>query len=104
MTTVIQALETSDSEGNWILQHSGHTMDVHINLYRQMSDLIKCTKVAKLLLIQDFGVVSEYVGKSQRDIQMNDVIPCDQTAASGGNPQDATDENPQNATDEFHIH
>ncbi|XP_033731339.1 uncharacterized protein LOC117320961 isoform X2 [Pecten maximus] len=81
MATMVQALDTNEAERSWIVQHLGHSMDVHMNHYRQTSDLIERTEVAKLLLIQDFGVVSKYVGKKLKDIQLDDIIPSAPEAA-----------------------
>ena len=54
----------------WITEHLGHTLDVHKLHYRLTSDVIKRMQVAKLLLIQDFVVVKQFVDKSLEDIQI----------------------------------
>ena len=53
-----------------MVDHLGHTMDVHRVHYRQTSDLLERVDVAKILLIQDMGLVSKYRGKRIEDIQL----------------------------------
>jgi hypothetical protein len=45
-------------------------MDVHRIYYRQTSDIIERVDVAKLLLLQDLGLVGQFAGKRLKDIQM----------------------------------
>lgn len=52
------------------MTHLGHNMDVHMAHYRQTSDLLERVQVAKLLLIQDMGVVGKFVGKKLEEIQL----------------------------------
>lgn len=66
-----QALDTSEAERSWIIQHLGHNMDVHLHHYRQTSDVLERTEVAKISLIQDFGIVPQYVGRKLSDIQLD---------------------------------
>lgn len=66
-----QALDTSEAERSWIMQHLGHNMDVHLHHYRQTSDVLERTEVATILLIQDFGIVPHYVGRKLSDIQLD---------------------------------
>ena len=54
----------------WITEHLGHTLDVHKLHYRLTSDVIERMQMAKLLLIQDFGVVKQFVDKSLEAIQI----------------------------------
>ncbi|OWF39284.1 hypothetical protein KP79_PYT22704 [Mizuhopecten yessoensis] len=82
MATMIQSLDTNESEMQWILQHLGHTMDVHKTHYRQTSDLLERVEVAKVLLIQDFGMVHKFVGKQLKDIQMEEIVPGDMDASA----------------------
>lgn len=65
-----QAIDTKEAERQWIVNHLGHTMNIHLTHYRQTSDLLERVQVAKLLLIQDFGVVNSFVGKRLEDIQL----------------------------------
>ncbi len=53
----------------WVC-HLGHTLDVHRNHYRHMSDSIERIKIAKLLLVQDLGVVGENHGRNIDDISL----------------------------------
>ncbi|CAG2222876.1 unnamed protein product [Mytilus edulis] len=75
MATMMQSLDITENQRQWILDHLGHTMDVHRVHYRQTSDLIERVHVSKLLLIQDFGKVKDFVGKKLEDIQLQDIVP-----------------------------
>ena len=66
-----QALNTSETERQWVIDHLGHTMDVHRIHYRQTSDMLERADVAKILLIQDLGLVGKYRGKRLEDIQLD---------------------------------
>lgn len=46
-------------------------MDIHGVHYRQTSDLLERVDVAKILLIQDMGLVGKYLGKKLQHIQLN---------------------------------
>ena len=50
-------------------EHFGHTVDVHRNFYKARSDVLERTEIAKILLMQDFGQVKNFVGKKLKDIQ-----------------------------------
>nr|XP_034331453.1 uncharacterized protein LOC117690845 isoform X2 [Crassostrea gigas] len=84
MATMVQALDTSEAERSWIIQHLGHNMDVHLHHYRQTSDVLERTEVAKILLIQDFGIVPHYVGRKLSDIQLDDIISTGESTSDVG--------------------
>lgn len=53
------------------MDHLGHTMDVHRVHYRQTSDIIERVDIAKLLMIQDMGLVGRFKGKKLEEIQFD---------------------------------
>lgn len=55
---------------DWVMDHLGHTMNVHRIHYRQTSDVLERVDIAKILLIQDLGFVSNCRGKRLQDIQI----------------------------------
>ena len=61
---------------DWACQHMGHTMDVHKLHYRARSDVLERIEIAKILLIQDLGVVDKYIGKKLEDIQFEGILYC----------------------------
>lgn len=63
-------MNTTEAERQWVLDHMGHTMNVHKVHYRQTSDVLERVDVAKVLLIQDLGLVGKYQGKRIQDIQI----------------------------------
>ena len=64
-------MNTTEAERQWVVDHLGHTVDVHRVHYRQTSDVIERVDVAKLLLIQDLGLVGKFKGMRLQDIQLN---------------------------------
>lgn len=68
---IFQVVNLSRSELDWVCDHLGHTVDVHRTHYRARSDVIERVEVAKLLMIQDRGVVNQFVGKTLKDIQFS---------------------------------
>lgn len=62
-------MDLKPSELNWVCDHLGHTVDVHKEHYRCRSNVIERIEIAKVLLLQDTGMVKNFVGKSLKDIQ-----------------------------------
>ncbi len=58
----------SPQQLEWVCDHLGHTLNVHKEYYAQTSDILERVQVAKLLLIQDNGLVGRYHGKRLQDI------------------------------------
>lgn len=56
MATVLQLLDMTPAELEWVTEHLGHTADVHKTWYRQEASTIKLTKVATLLMAKHKGV------------------------------------------------
>ena len=50
---------------NQVYNHLGHTYDVHRDFYRQYDSIAERLDIAKLLILQDQNMVSEYI-KDQR--------------------------------------
>ncbi|XP_062622394.1 uncharacterized protein LOC134283885 [Saccostrea cucullata] len=71
MANMLQSLDTTENERQWIVDHLGHTMNIHKQHYRQTSDILELVEVAKLLLIQDLNIVHRFKGKQLKDIQIN---------------------------------
>lgn len=64
MATMLQSFDTTENERQWVIEYLGHTMKIHLSYYRQTSDILERVEIAKLLLIQDMGLVSQYRGNS----------------------------------------
>ena len=58
----------------WVLNHLGHTLDVHKIHYRQTSSVVERIQIAKILLLQDNNRVQEFANKSLREIQLTDLV------------------------------
>jgi len=53
MATVLQLLDMTNAELEWVTEYLGHTADVHKNWYRQEASTVELTKVAKVLMAKD---------------------------------------------------
>ena len=74
---LLQALDMKEHEIQWVTNHLGHTLDVHKIHYRQTSDTLERTQVAKLLLLQDHDKLGIFFNKNLSDIQMQGkVVLC----------------------------
>ena len=60
-----------------ILDHMGHSWDVHRDYYRQYSSVVERLDVAKLLLIQDTNRVNEYRRKGMTEIDIRALHDAD---------------------------
>ncbi|XP_060584452.1 uncharacterized protein LOC132740548 isoform X2 [Ruditapes philippinarum] len=74
MATVTQVLDLKENQMQWVLNHLGHTMDVHKIHYRATSDIIERTQIAKILLLQDQGRVGEFRNQCLDDIELEDIV------------------------------
>ncbi|XP_038063286.1 uncharacterized protein LOC119733978 [Patiria miniata] len=90
MATISQVVNLSRSELDWVCDHLGHTVDVHRTHYRARSDVIERIEVAKLLLIQDKGIVNQFVGKTLQDIQFSDIVFPPESPDQHHNPPQAS--------------
>lgn len=64
-----QVLGLEKSEFDWLCRHLGHTTRIHLDHYRATSNVIERIDVAKVLLMQDNGLIKQCAGKSLADIQ-----------------------------------
>ncbi|KAJ8017713.1 hypothetical protein HOLleu_44683 [Holothuria leucospilota] len=70
MATMSQGLNISPQEQQWIVDHMGHTLDIHHIHYRSTLDVIERIDVTKLLLLMDCGQISRFKGKKLEEIQL----------------------------------
>ncbi|XP_063965463.1 uncharacterized protein LOC135156624 [Lytechinus pictus] len=73
MATMIQGLDVTPQQQRWIIDHLGHTLDVHHIHYRATSDLLERIDIAKLLLMMDFGKIADFKGQKIQDIQLDEL-------------------------------
>ena len=66
MAKVLQLLDMTNAELDWMTEHLGHTQDVHRQWYRREASTIEFTKVAKLLTAKDNNV--NFKNKKMTDI------------------------------------
>lgn len=74
MATLTQAMNLSTTQLDWVCRHLGHTKQVHLENYRQMSAFLERVRVGKLLLMQDLNVHGNYVGKQLKDVDFTEII------------------------------
>lgn len=61
----------SDAQLKWVCDHLGHTPQVHLRSYRNLSGFIERSQVAKLMLIEDLDLTSKFKGKCIDDVEAN---------------------------------
>lgn len=60
-------------EQQWLMNHLGHSLDIHKIHYRQTSGVIERVDIAKLMLLQEFDIAGKYAGKKLGDIDMQGI-------------------------------
>jgi hypothetical protein len=66
----LQVFDLSPQQMMWLTNHLGHTMDVHKIHYRLTSGLIERVDIAKMMLMQEHGLISTYAGRKLEDIDL----------------------------------
>ena len=66
-------LHVQDTEKEHVLQHMGHSWDIHKIFYRQTSDVIERLDIAKLLLMQDQNLIDENRRKTLQEIELKNL-------------------------------
>jgi len=66
----LQIFDLSPQEQQWLVNHLGHSLDVHKIHYRQTSGIIERVDIAKLMLMQEFNVAGKYAGKKLENIDL----------------------------------
>jgi len=69
-------MNLNDGELGWLCQHLGHELKIDKDFYRQHEGVVEVTKVGKMLLAVDAGVVSRFSGKKLSDISLQGLINC----------------------------
>lgn len=54
----------------WVVSHLGHSIDIHKEFYRQTSADIERMQIAKLLLIQDYGLGARFAQQPLEKIEL----------------------------------
>lgn len=62
VATVCQLFNMSENECDWLARHLGHDIKVHRIFYRMHDNAIELTKISRLLLAVDNGVVNRFAG------------------------------------------
>ena len=63
--------DITPQQQQWIVDHMGHSLNVHNIHYKCTSDIIERTDIAKLLLLMDSRQISKYKGKKLEEIQID---------------------------------
>ncbi len=61
----------SDAQMKWLCNHLGHTRQVHLRHYHNLSGFIERSQVARLFLIQDLDLTGKFKGKNLDDVDAN---------------------------------
>ena len=63
-------MDMDSSELKIVADHMGHDVSIHCNIYREQSSILQRTKVARLLIAMENGMVSKFAGKSLENIEL----------------------------------
>ena len=66
-----QLLNLNDTELEWVVRHLGHSKLTHLSNYRLSSSTIERTKVAKLLVLLDNGLLGDAQGGNLTDADLD---------------------------------
>ena len=61
----------SDAQMKWVCDHLGHTPQVHLRSYRNLSGFIERSQITKLMLIEHFDLTATFKGKNIDDVDAN---------------------------------
>ena len=74
MATMTQALALNDFQFQHVLKHLGHSRKVHLENYRLQAPAIERLEIAKILLMQDRGVQSNFRDKPLSEISYEEIL------------------------------
>ena len=74
MATMTQALALNDFQFQHVLKHMGHSRKVHLENYRLQAPAIERLEIAKILLMQDRGVQSNFRDKPLSEISYEEIL------------------------------
>lgn len=58
----------TDSELKIVCDHLGHNINIHADVYRLQSTVLERTKVAKVLIAAENGMIGRFQGRNLNDI------------------------------------
>lgn len=70
----MQGLNISAQQQQWVVDHMGHTLDIHHFHYRSTMDIIERIDITKLLLMMDSGHIGRFKNKKLEDIQFEGIL------------------------------
>ena len=62
--TMMQLLDLTNTELDWLSSHLGHTLNIHKSFYRQHTSAVEIGKVTRLLMQVENGQPADYSGKT----------------------------------------
>ena len=65
-----QVIDLKEREKEWLCNHLGHELNIHLNNYKQQEPLIEMTKMSRLLMAVDAGTAWKFQGRSLSDIDV----------------------------------
>lgn len=71
---MMQLLDLSHTELDWVSNHLGHSMNIHKLFYRQHTSAIEMGKVTRLLMQLEQGESADYKGKSLEQNSLEGIV------------------------------
>ena len=60
----------TEGELKMVADHMGHNLDIHTNIYKMQSSVIEKSKVARVLIALENGMVNRWKGQRLDDINI----------------------------------
>jgi len=74
VATMMQLLDLTHTELDWLSRHLGHTLNIHKSFYRQHTSAIEMGKVTRLLMQVENGQAADYSGKTLDQIDIEGIL------------------------------
>ena len=73
VATMMQLMDLTQTEIDWVSNHLGHSLNIHKFFYRQHTSAIEMAKVTRLLLQVEEGQAADYSGKTLDEIAVEGI-------------------------------
>ena len=74
VATVSQLHSLDQSQTEWLSNHLGHSVGVHMSHYRVHTSVVEMGKVAKMLLMAEKGWTETFAGKNLKDVTVPGIL------------------------------
>lgn len=73
LATTIQLLDMNPTELKMVAEHMGHSVAVHMDIYKLQTSVLEKTKVSRALIALENGQLSKFAGRNLMDCNIDDL-------------------------------